>query len=138
MKIHARGEEGGNGGIGDWREKLPFDPDCFAEPDVGVCKRVAAAGFGIALQQYRIVGAQEQHVDFEILRAQRFEVFRKAGNFRSGFACIDADRQLLVATVAAPQRAAEVWADQLQGQIDRQSTRLKSSPYGATRTQSSA
>src|SRR3546814_3420261 len=59
----------------------------------------------------------EQHVDFEILRAQRFEVFRKAGNFRRGFACIDADRQLLVATVAAPQRAADEWADQLQGQI---------------------
>src|SRR3546814_1932929 len=62
MQILARGVDRGIGGIGDWREQLPFDPDCFAEPDVALCKRVAAAGFGIALQQYRIVGAQEQHV----------------------------------------------------------------------------
>src|SRR3546814_3822812 len=59
MQILARGVDRGIGGIGDWREQLPFDPDCFAEPDVALCKRVAAAGFRIALQQYRIVGAQE-------------------------------------------------------------------------------
>ena len=51
------------------------------------------------------------------LRAQRFQVFRKACDLRARLARVDADRQLLVAPVGAAQGAADEGTDQLQRQV---------------------